>query len=217
MSNQPQIKEQENQDFQEMEKYDESQIIDEVKGHITLPKFFYELKNGSVGISWIGIKALASYMSKNGAAISIVNVEREETEDSYRFMATARLLSTGEERLGVSEQPKLMKLSDGREVKDPFALQKALSKAQRNALRIFIPESAIEEAYHRWKSGGSVEPKVITTPQTQERSTTVQKEEICVCGHGRPFHISDGKQLYCMQCVRDGKDNVKCNLPMIGR
>jgi hypothetical protein len=51
------------------------------------------------------------------------------------------------QRIGVSEQAKTMKLSDGREVKDPFALQKALSKAQRNALRIFIPESAIEEAY----------------------------------------------------------------------
>jgi len=211
-----QLKEETSKDFEEMERYDESQIVEEVRGHITLPKFFYELKNGTVGISWIGIKALASYMSKNGAPISIVHVEREETEDAYRFTATARLLSTGEERFGVSEQPKMMKLSDGREIKDPFALQKALSKAQRNAMRIFIPESAIEEAFQRWKSGGSVDPRTVTRASNQEAQPKVQKEELCICGHGRPIHMSDGRSLYCMECIRQQKD-VKCNLPMVGR
>lgn len=211
---QPVLKEPDSKDFEEMERYDELQVVEEVKGHITLPKFFYELKIGTVGISWIGIKALASYMSKNGAPISIVKVEREETEDAYRFMVTARLLSTGEDRIGISEQAKMMKLSDGREVKDPFALQKALSKAQRNALRIFIPESAIEESYQRWKTGGSVEPRTLTIPASQERQPTDRKQEICTCGHQRNDHIPEGNtgRIYCTACIKAGKANVKCDL-----
>lgn len=102
--NQPQLKDEISKDFEEMQRYDEEQVIEEVRGRGTLPKFFYELKNETVGIFWIGIKAFASYMSKNCAPILIVHVEREETEEAYRFMARVGLLTTGEERLGGSEK-----------------------------------------------------------------------------------------------------------------
>lgn len=189
-------------EFQQMERYDEAQVVQEIEGHVVLKQYFYELKNGAIGISWIGIKALSSYMSKNGMPISIVHVEREETEDAFRYTATARLLTTGEERIGVSEQPKIMKTSAG-EVKDPFALQKALSKAQRNALRIFLPESAIEAAYQRWKSGGAVDPKNVTAPSSPERQPATLTEAPCSCGHAKtPDHYSDGKEVICVTCIK---------------
>jgi hypothetical protein len=43
-----------------------------------------------------------------------------------------------------------MRLRDGGEAEDAFALQKAVGKAQRNAIRALIPEAVIAEAYRAW-------------------------------------------------------------------
>jgi hypothetical protein len=44
-----------------------------------------------------------------------------------------------------------MKIRDGGEMDDDFALQKAFSKARRNALRQLLPESLITQALAKWK------------------------------------------------------------------
>ena len=63
-------------------------------------------------------------------------------------------------RLGVSQQPK--HYANGK--LDTFALQKALSKAQRNAIRGVIPEATIEQYLKTFMDGGHVD-----TSQPQER------------------------------------------------
>ena len=137
-------------EFEIMEKKDENQILAELQGAY-LDKFVYSFKQGNkdvVGISWAGIKEIAYRIGE----IDTVIEKYEETEDSYIFIVKATNKGVGS-RLGVSQQPK--QFSNGK--LDPFALQKALSKAQRNAIRGVIPEATIEQYLKTFMDGGHVD------------------------------------------------------------
>jgi len=121
-----------------MEKRDEEQILAELQG-VYLEKFVYSFKQGGqeiVGISWAGIKEIAYRIGEIETSIE----KYEETDESYVFIVKATNKGVGS-RLGVSNQPK--NYANGKP--DTFALQKALSKAQRNAIRGVIPEATIEQ------------------------------------------------------------------------
>jgi hypothetical protein len=123
-------------EFQIMEAKDEDQILAELQGSF-LKKFVYSFKVGGrpvTGISWAGIKEIAYRLKGIDTEIQ----KFEETETHYIFIVKATNKDVGS-RLGVSNQPKM----NGAKV-DQFALQKALSKAQRNAIRGVIPEATIE-------------------------------------------------------------------------
>lgn len=134
--------------FVKMERLDETQIQEEIEGLTLLKDYFYEFGN-VVGISWIGIKALRNLMSEMGRPISIQEAELQETETSFVYTVWAKLMTTGERSCGVSEQAKIMKTKNG-DIPDVFARQKALSKAKRNAIKDFIPESFIKQVYSKW-------------------------------------------------------------------
>ena len=128
----------ENAKFAIMEQKDEQQILAELQG-VYLDKFVYSFKQGNqdvTGISWAGIKEIAYRIGEIDTTIE----KFEETEDAYVFIVKATNKGVGS-RLGVSNQPK--KYSNGKP--DQFALQKALSKAQRNAIRGVIPEATIQQ------------------------------------------------------------------------
>lgn len=145
----------EKSDFELMDTLDEQQIVEEIKGHV-IEQYFYEFPQGNrsvVGISWSGIKYVARQMSEQGHPISIEDVQVTNTNEGFLVMAVAMDINTKEKRYGAAECPKIMKTKAG-EQPDPFALQKAISKAQRNAIRNFIPEVAIQEGYKAWKERG---------------------------------------------------------------
>ena len=124
--------------FAIMEQKDEQQILSELQG-VYLDKFVYSFKQGNqkvTGISWAGIKEIAYRIGEIDTTIE----KYEETDDAYIFIVKATNKGVGS-RLGVSNQPK--KYSNGKP--DQFALQKALSKAQRNAIRGVIPEATIQQ------------------------------------------------------------------------
>lgn len=149
-------------EFEVMDALDEGQIVDEIKGHV-IEQYFYEFPQGNrqvVGISWAGIKYVARKMAEAGHPISIEEKHLTVTNDSYIVEAAAMDLVTKEKRWGVAECPKYMKLKEGDEKPDPFALQKAFSKAQRNAIRNFIPETAIQEGYKAWKASKSTGDRI---------------------------------------------------------
>ena len=128
----------ENEKFAIMEQKDEKQILAELQG-VYLDKFVYSFKQGNqdvTGISWAGIKEIAYRIGEIDTTIE----KYEETEEAYIFIVKATNKGVGS-RLGVSNQPK--KYSNGKP--DQFALQKALSKAQRNAIRGVIPEATIQQ------------------------------------------------------------------------
>ena len=61
---------------------------------------------------------------------------------------------TNSSRIGVSAQAKNMTTKVGI-LRDAFALQKALSKAQRNAIKQLLPQTMLKEWIQRHRNGGN--------------------------------------------------------------
>jgi len=130
------------EDFREMDARDEEQVLLALRGTF-LKEFVYKFPMGGrqvTGISWSGIKEIAYRVQ--GIDTEIEN--QKETDEAFTFIVKATNKNIDSSRLGVGVQPKLMKRG-GRDVPDPFAIQKALSKAQRNAIRGVIPEATIKQ------------------------------------------------------------------------
>lgn len=137
----------------QIEMADERQIVEEMQGRV-LQEYFYSFKAGDreiIGLSYAGVKQIAREMARRQEPIDIEDLEIKEDEESIQVVAKAVNMVTKEHRFGASRQPKVMTLRDGSEKEDHYALQKAISKATRNALRAFIPEEIIVEIYKEWR------------------------------------------------------------------
>ena len=142
----------EQEPFLSMDKRDEEQILAELRGEV-IEEYVYSYSQGGiekVRLSWAGIKAVAQKMGN----ISIEEIKIQETDTAYRVLAKARDVIKNITMFGVSEAAKTQTLRDGRVVPDPFALQKAVSKAQRNAIRALIPETVIQAMIAELKRKG---------------------------------------------------------------
>jgi hypothetical protein len=139
--------------LQKVEEKDEQQILQELSGSDfvsdVMSQYFYEFESGGrriVGLSYKGVKQLALHTGN----ITLKDLELRETPKGYIAIVKARHEAKNLEVYGVAFQPYEMELRDGRKVPDQFAVQKAVGKAQRNALRALIPETLICEAYKKW-------------------------------------------------------------------
>jgi hypothetical protein len=97
--------------------------------------FVYEFQQGGNtvrGLTVAGIDEAANYRG----GIEISHPEIDEKDTSYFVMVEARDTINKTNRWGCFEQSK----KQGQKV-DPFALVKAVSKAQRNALRKILPQA----------------------------------------------------------------------------
>ena len=139
--------------FSLMEREDESQIEKEIRGSF-LEKMVYSFQQGGrevTGLSYIGIKEVA----RRQGHIKISDVQISETDTHFRVVCKATDEINKLEMMGVSSQPKLMTTKDRGQIPDEFALQKAMSKAQRNAIRAVIPESFIIACVEEFRKKGS--------------------------------------------------------------
>ena len=137
-----------------MERADETAIEAEIKGAF-FDKMVYSFQQGGkevIGLSYVGIKEVA----RRHGYIKISDIQVTETETHFRVILKATDMIRQLEMPGVSSQPKLMKLRDGQQVPDEFALQKAVSKATRNAIRAVIPEHYIITCIEEFRKKGSV-------------------------------------------------------------
>jgi hypothetical protein len=134
--------------FSIMERKDEDQILIELKGNV-IQEFVYSFKQGTreiTGLSYAGTKQIALEMGNIHCCEPLITemngnwVCKVKVRDTYRNM----------EMWGVSCQPKQMKTQWGPK-DDDFALQKAVSKAERNALRKLMPEKLIVEMIKEWQ------------------------------------------------------------------
>ena len=147
---------------QQMDDFDESQIAEEMKGKV-INEYFYEFKEAGttkVGLSFAGVKYMAGIFREQGHALSIehTNIELSPAGDSWLGNAICKDLATGEKRGGHFEQPR-----ERNGKPNPFAYTLAGSKAERNAMRHFMPESAIVKAKEEWeKLSGKKATKDIT-------------------------------------------------------
>lgn len=160
------IEKREPNDFVLLDQRDEQQILDEIKGNI-ITEMFYSFKiegRPVTGISWVGTKEIARQYGHIG--LDFIRVDENDTHFIAVVKATDRRTKTS--LLGTAMQPKLMKTRKG-EVPDRFAYTKAVSKAQRNAIRAIIPERFLIEMYEVFKAG-----KVEKPPEAQDNGTVIQ-------------------------------------------
>ena len=126
------------EDFLAMDQWDEKAIVDELRGEI-MEEFVYRIPRGNtqvVGLTWAGTKEIARQMALKGQTITLDKPDVIEDPEKYTIMVKAKNLYTNAEMYGGAVGRK--KDMYGKE--DPFAFQKTLSKAQRNAIRTLIPE-----------------------------------------------------------------------------
>ncbi len=147
---------------------DELQIAEEMSGRV-IDQYFYDFPQGSrqvTGLSLAGVRAIARHMASHGEPLTVLEVRFEEGEDAeggwIGCLAQGKNLRTGETRWGYASQARSMKLRSGQRIPDPYAKAKALNKAQRNALRSFIPEVVVVEMYREWRTRRETQPKAST-------------------------------------------------------
>ena len=184
------------EDFRELERRDEEQILAEMEGKY-LDEFVYQFQQGGrtvTGLSWAGIKEIAYRMGH-----ITVDLERlEEKETHYVIIVKATDTEKGNSRLGISTQPKTMKRRTGPDEEDQFALQKAMSKAQRNAMRSLMPEEMLKTWISRFLTGKTQGkpperkkvPSEVSTPRG-EPFGSVEAVEQYLAEHGVDVSLLD--------------------------
>jgi len=141
--------------FKIIEKADEEQVLVELKGSF-LDEFVYEFEqNGKTvtGLSLAGVRETVRHMNKNNMARICIS-EREpkvrESDDWIEVWVYAKDNLSGNGAWGIKRQQK--KYISGRV--NEFAMEQALSKAQRNAQRALIPENYVKEMIKKFKDQG---------------------------------------------------------------
>ena len=158
--------------YELLDQRDEEQILAEIKGNI-ITEMFYSFKMDGrevTGVSWVGTKEIA----RQYGGINMDFVRVDETPLAYIAICKATDTRRGTSLLGTAMQSKLMQTRAG-EVEDRFAYTKAVSKAQRNAIRAIIPERFLIEMYEQFKKGGTPEPIGSNAPRKQVKAEVVPK------------------------------------------
>jgi hypothetical protein len=150
--------------FRVLDAHDERQILTALQGKV-LDKTLYDFNDGAgrkVDLSFAGVREVIHHMTYTGKVrIGVMpeslTVEEvvEDGEPYYVATIWAKDEVTGESYPGTSNQPKRMQLKkataqkwrdkgrqvpDDDKVWDSFARTKAVNKATRNALGMFVPE-----------------------------------------------------------------------------
>lgn len=144
-----------NEVFSVLDRHDEEQIVEEFQRR-ALKVMLYDFEQGSkqmIDLSYQGVNEAIRLMNRTGKCrIKVAadpqpqitqtseDIGRGEDEPIWRVMVYAVDEVTGYGQWGIAEQPCRMKLRNGSFKADEMALRKALSKAQRNALKTHIPE-----------------------------------------------------------------------------
>lgn len=140
-----------NQAFDLMNQRDDNQVLLEIQGGF-MEEFVYSFptKEGKVtGLSWVGTKEVARQMGN----ISVEDCDIMETDTTFRVKCRAKDISRNVTMFGVAEQSKKLKFKSGDEQLDIHAMSKAVSRAQRNAIRGLIPEMFIKKMIEQYLKG----------------------------------------------------------------
>ena len=160
-----------------MEKRDEEQIVAMLEGRF-MDEFVYEFcrrhkwpdrqrprectcTDLTVGISWFGVQEASR--AYGGVQVPIDKGKSRDTGDEIEFMIEAIDTQTNSSRVGISSQPKMMKVKDG-VIRDGLASQKSLSKAQRNGIKQLLPQTMLKEWIQKHRNGNN--GKVHVLPAT---------------------------------------------------
>ena len=140
--------------IKEVDRMDEAQILAIMAGTM-VEEYFYEFTDGrgrkQRGLSWAGIRELAQLRGNIVLDQPIV----EERADHYRVMVKATDLERNVSVWGGTHQPTMQRVhardhqgkttGEYRDVPDEYAYEKAISKAQRNAIRNLMPVTVVSK------------------------------------------------------------------------
>lgn len=133
--------------YRAFDRADEILILEELQGRM-LETFVYSFSlDGKrlTDLSYEGVNEAVRTMNREGAGIKIsatppvVDEITEDGERQIRVMVYAVDTTSDQGRWGTATEPVMMRKRNGEVVWDKFAFTKALNKAQRNALKTFIP------------------------------------------------------------------------------
>jgi len=142
--------------FAIMETRDEQQIIDDMRGRV-INEYVYDFttKDGKhvTGLSYAGVKELSSNMGSIHTDEPMIL--QWDNNGTNGIMAKVRAIDVRKNnaRWGTAFQSWKMRLKNGMLVDDIFAVTKAISKAERNAIRKIIPEKIILEMIKEYRKG----------------------------------------------------------------
>ena len=181
----------ETEPFAIMERADEEQILAELMGNF-LDEFVYEFEQQGkkvTGLSLAGVRETVRYMNKNGMArISISDREPKvrEEDDWIEVWVYAKDELNGSGAWGIKRQVK--KYVSGKT--NEFAMEQALSKAQRNAQRALIPENYVKEMINKFKNQGkSKDLTGGTGDKSKKKVTEKQLKRFYAIVKGAGFNI----------------------------
>jgi hypothetical protein len=187
-----------------MERRDETQIMESIRGNF-LEEYVYQFgaKDGKqvTGLSWVGTQEAAR--EYGGIQVQIDKTKEVETKTHFIVTVEAVDTRTGSSRLGRSKQPKMLKLRSGAVIEDEFADVKALSKAQRNAIRSLLPQTWLKEFIKQKlaQKGRVVPGNQVPQPRTGEFQTSRVEEaqtRNSVCSNCRQ-EITPAEASYSLQ------------------
>lgn len=138
-----------------MERRDEAQIVEALEGRY-IEEFVYEFESGGrkvVGLSWMGIQEASR--EYGGIVCPIEKMMMKLTKTHVAVTIEAKDIKTGSVRIGHSKQSRRMSLRSGKFMDDEFAEQKAISKAQRNAIRQLLPQTLLKQWIERHRDGAA--------------------------------------------------------------
>ncbi len=137
----------------EVDRMDDDQII-AIMGGDLVTEYVYSFKDGSgrkqEGLSWAGIREMAQLRGN----IRLGKPDIEDHPDYIRAMVEATDLKSNVTVWGGCHQPKMVKPKEGEPYPDDFAYEKAISKAQRNAIKNLMPMGAVKAIISQLKGGG---------------------------------------------------------------
>jgi hypothetical protein len=189
--------------FVVFDRHDEQMIIEEFQRR-ALKVMLYDFSQGGsriVDLSYQGVNEAVRLMNQTGKCEIAIDpsafggrgydeqVVTEDigngAEDFYVVTVYAVDRRTGYGQFGTSTEPKLLRLRNGSTKWDVFARTKALNKAQRNALKVMIPEALRQTLIAQFKGddvalrqiqagAGAVELAQLPAPLTDERAQALK-------------------------------------------
>lgn len=162
---------QESTDFELMDKADEEQILQELRG-VPVEKFIYKNSRGQQELSYAGTKWVVRQMANMGEAIRVDLPKKERCPIDPEYILVdiigkrvkidrdANVETILDSNVGSARGWCKQKLRDGRVVADEFFYNKTVSKATRNVLQMLIPPDLKREMISRLEKmqGGQNRP-----------------------------------------------------------
>lgn len=158
--------------IKEIDRNDEEQILALMGGEM-VDEYVYSFKDGAgrtqEGLSWAGVREMAQLRGN----IILGKPEIEEAADHIRVMVMATDMKTNVTVWAGCHQPKMIKPRNGDPYPDDFAFEKAISKAQRNAIKNLMPMTAVRGVIAALKNGNAGRPQQRANSNRQRQQAYV--------------------------------------------